>query len=63
LWGKPKGLKKLQQQYGLASNECIFTGDEVRDIEAAEKADVQCVAVTWGFNTAGSLSAHILTKL
>jgi len=58
LWGKPKALLKLQKQYGYQNDECLFVGDEVRDIEAAEKAGVACLAVTWGFNTAASLKAH-----
>jgi phosphoglycolate phosphatase len=58
LWGKPNALKKLQQQHNFNASECVFVGDEVRDIEAADKTGMQCIAVTWGFNTAKVLKAH-----
>src|ERR1035437_693625 len=50
LLGKPKALKKLQKRFKYAASECAFVGDEIRDIEAAKKAGVQCVSVSWGFN-------------
>lgn len=58
LLGKAKTLKKLQRQHALTSGECIFVGDEVRDIEAARKAGMKCMAVGWGFNAPETLSAH-----
>jgi phosphoglycolate phosphatase len=35
----------------------MYIGDEVRDIDAAKKAEVAAVSVTWGYNT-----EEVLTK-
>jgi phosphoglycolate phosphatase len=58
LFGKAKTLKKLQRKHGYANTECIFVGDEVRDIQAARKAGIDCIAVGWGFNAPSALKAH-----
>ncbi|HUB94187.1 MAG TPA: HAD-IA family hydrolase [Verrucomicrobiae bacterium] len=58
LFGKPKALRKLQARFNYLSSECLFIGDEVRDIEAANKANVRCVSVSWGFNTKAALQSH-----
>ena len=31
-------------------------GDETRDVEAAKKANIKVVAVTWGFNSPEALA-------
>jgi phosphoglycolate phosphatase len=38
-------------EYSLASDECVYVGDETRDVEAARKAGMRSAAVTWGFNS------------
>jgi phosphoglycolate phosphatase len=43
LLGKARLLRKLKKN-------TIYVGDEVRDIEAARKAGVKIIAVSWGFN-------------
>ena len=63
LFGKPKALKKLQARFGYDNDECLFVGDEVRDIEAAKKANMPCIAVSCGFNAAASLKEHGPTTL
>jgi len=63
LFGKPKALKKLQRDFGYTASECVFIGDEIRDIEAAEKASMRCIVVAWGFNTTASLKQHSPTVL
>jgi phosphoglycolate phosphatase len=35
--------------------DCVYIGDEVRDVEAAKKAGVKSVGVTWGFNNAQAI--------
>jgi phosphoglycolate phosphatase-like HAD superfamily hydrolase len=44
LLGKAKILKEIK------TDDMIYVGDEVRDIEACKKAGVPVIAVTWGFN-------------
>lgn len=49
--GKSKEVKRLVQSYDCGLGEFIYIGDEVRDIQAAQRAGVLSMAVTWGFNT------------
>lgn len=58
LFGKSKALQKLQKRFNYHSSECVFVGDEIRDVEAAKKAGVQCISVSWGFNAIESISEH-----
>jgi len=51
LRGKAPALKKLIKKEGLDRADCIYIGDEVRDIEAARKAKITSAGVTWGFNS------------
>jgi phosphoglycolate phosphatase len=51
VFGKTDVLRKVLKEHHLQSDEVIYVGDETRDIEAAKKAKVKAVAVTWGFNT------------
>ncbi|HVQ44374.1 MAG TPA: HAD-IA family hydrolase [Candidatus Saccharimonadia bacterium] len=55
LMGKAKGLKKLPQQASLDRADCVYVGDETRDIEAARQAGMSCIAVGWGYNGAEAL--------
>lgn len=55
IFGKDKVLKHVINKYKLNNSEVIYIGDEVRDIEAAHKAKVKCIAVTWGFNSEARL--------
>jgi len=51
LFNKAKNIKRLMKNYSLRPSEIIYIGDEVRDIEAAQKAGVKIISVSWGFNT------------
>ena len=49
--GKDKLIKDIMtRRSSLDSNKVYFVGDEVKDIEAAQKAKVHSIAVTWGFS-------------
>lgn len=48
LFGKDKTLKKYMKDNRLHSSELMYIGDEVRDIQACKKANVEIIAVTWG---------------
>ena len=52
-------LKLLMEKYNLNKELTYYFGDETRDIEGANKAKVNSVAVGWGFN---SIKAHKLFK-
>lgn len=57
LFGKSRLIARLLDRSGFTASEAIYVGDEVRDVEAARKAGVSSVAVTWGFN-----DRNILTR-
>ena len=55
LFGKAPKLKKLAQRAGVTPVACI--GDETRDIEAARRAGLVAVAVSWGLARVEALEA------
>lgn len=50
LRGKATALKKVMKAERLKAADCIYIGDEVRDVLASKKAGVTHIAVGWGFN-------------
>ena len=63
LLGKAKLIKALMKQRGFTSDQTVYVGDEPRDVDAAKKAKVWSVAVTWGFGGSTILAAHEPTFL
>lgn len=51
LFGKAKALRRILREERIDPETVLYVGDEVRDVEAAKKAGVAVVAVTWGFHT------------
>lgn len=47
---KEKSLQAFLDHYQLDPSEVVYIGDEVCDIEAAQKAGVTSVAAAWGVN-------------
>jgi len=58
IMGKTRKLKALMVKEGLRSGNVLYIGDEVRDIEAAQKAGIRIAAVTWGYNSKKALEAY-----
>jgi phosphoglycolate phosphatase-like HAD superfamily hydrolase len=58
LLGKARGLRRVLRTQQVAGERAVYIGDEVRDVEAARKAGVAVVAVTWGFQSRGLLAAQ-----
>lgn len=56
LFGKKRALKLSKRN--LKSNNIIYVGDEVRDIEGANKAKIPIISCTWGFNNKEILFKH-----
>ncbi|MPW25361.1 HAD-IA family hydrolase [Alkalibaculum sp. M08DMB] len=50
LLGKEKKINYIRKKYGLEKHEVIYIGDETRDIIACRCAEIECIAVTWGYN-------------
>ncbi len=51
IFGKSKLIKVLLKNLKIRPEEAIYVGDEVRDIEAAKKTNINVIAVSWGFNS------------
>ena len=58
LLGKHKTLAKLLKRDKLNPQDVFYVGDETRDIDAAKKAGVIAIAVSWGFNSAEALAEN-----
>ncbi|MEZ4849159.1 MAG: HAD-IA family hydrolase [Bacteroidia bacterium] len=58
LFGKSSMMQKIIKSYKLSPEEVSMIGDEVRDVEAARKAGIDSIAVTWGFNSEDLLKTH-----
>src|SRR5690606_2302130 len=50
LFSKAQSLKKIIRKNKYNIDDCLYVGDELRDVEAAHKIKLKIIAVTWGFN-------------
>lgn len=50
LFGKAKALRRILKAEDVGPDQLLYVGDEVRDIEAANKVRVPVVAAAWGFH-------------
>ncbi len=59
VFGKSRLLKKMIKAKTIPHDDPIYVGDEIRDVEAAKKAGIKVIGVTWGYNTKNALiKAH-----
>ena len=58
LLGKAAAIRKTLRQNNLVAADCVYVGDEVRDVDGAKKASVPVIAVGWGYNTVLALEAR-----
>lgn len=58
LLGKSSRFRKVLRSSGTSAHEAICIGDEIRDLEAAQKEGIGFGAVTWGYTTAEALIAR-----
>jgi phosphoglycolate phosphatase len=63
LFGKARALRRTLRLLGVPPGQCLYVGDEVRDLEAARRAGAAFAAVSWGFHAEELLSAHGATYL
>jgi phosphoglycolate phosphatase len=47
----PAPLLHAAGELALAPRECVYLGDDLRDIQAARAAGMRCIAVAWGYGT------------
>lgn len=50
IFGKSGALKDILKRNKVKSSDAIMIGDEIRDVKAAHKCNVDMLAVNWGFN-------------
>lgn len=63
LFSKSRVFKRILRQSGTTTQNSIYVGDEVRDIESAKKARLPIVSVSWGFNSEAVLAEYQPTYL
>jgi phosphoglycolate phosphatase len=56
LFGKAKKFRQVLKRSGIAANDAVCIGDEVRDAEAASKAGIAFAAVAWGYASRDALA-------
>lgn len=59
LFGKSRRFASLLKTLDLEPAQACAVGDELRDIEAAHKAGIAAVAVTWGYGAPEALSGAV----
>lgn len=55
LFGKDKVIKRSLKKHSLAPEEAVYIGDEIRDVEACKRANIEMIAVAWGYNSEKAL--------
>lgn len=58
LFGKAAKFRRVLKASGVAAENAICIGDELRDIEAARKAGLAFGAVCWGYASPAALAAR-----
>lgn len=56
IFGKTTIINNVLRQRQIKPQTVIYVGDETRDIEAAKKANIKVIGVTWGFNSPEALA-------
>jgi phosphoglycolate phosphatase len=57
IFKKDKILKRLLKDNGYVASDSWMIGDEIRDIEAANKAGMKSIGVTWGLQSQTALKS------
>jgi phosphoglycolate phosphatase len=55
IFGKTTIINNVLRERHINLQNVIYVGDETRDVEAAKKAHIKVIAVTWGFNSSEAL--------
>ena len=63
MFGTARALNKLVQRLKLDPAQAFYVGDEIRDVEAAAKAGIPSIAVSWGYADRSALARHAPTHL
>lgn len=63
MFGKAPALRELMKDQNVEVGDCVYIGDEVRDVTAAQKVNMRIIAVMWGFARHADLRALQPTAL
>ncbi|MEO5627885.1 MAG: HAD-IA family hydrolase [Candidatus Saccharimonadales bacterium] len=58
LFAKSRVFKLILKDQKVLASQCVYVGDEVRDIESSRKGGLPIVSVTWGYNGKKILSSY-----
>lgn len=58
LFGKAREMKTILRHHNLRPEDVVFIGDETRDVEAAHRARIPIIVVSWGYNSKKALEAQ-----
>lgn len=58
VFGKAQQMKVFLKKHKVIKNKAYYIGDEIRDIEAAKRAKLPIISVTWGYNGAKIIAKH-----
>jgi phosphoglycolate phosphatase len=57
MFGKAPALRQLLRDQNIETDNAVYVGDEMRDIEAAQSIGLRGIAVTWGFASRSNLAS------
>ncbi|MCP1447805.1 HAD-IA family hydrolase [Priestia megaterium] len=60
---KSKDISSFLKKYDLKKEDVVYVGDELRDIKAAKKNGLFCIAVSWGFDSVELLNTGRADKV
>ncbi|UYP05952.1 HAD-IA family hydrolase [Priestia megaterium] len=60
---KSKDISSFLKKYDLKKENVVYVGDELRDIKAAKKNGLFCIAVSWGFDSVELLNTGRADKI
>jgi phosphoglycolate phosphatase len=63
IFGKDRALNKIVKRHHLDKAQTVYVGDEPRDIQAAHKAGLKSIGVSWGVGGRESLEPAAPTIL
>lgn len=63
LLNKAASVKRVMRLNNIDRTQCVYIGDEQRDIEGAHRAHIKVIAVAWGYNDPVLLKKHHPTAL
>jgi phosphoglycolate phosphatase-like HAD superfamily hydrolase len=62
-FGKRRAIRSILHRNHQPAKNAVYIGDEARDVDAAQAAEIRVIAVTWGFDQATVLASHKPTAL